>query len=87
MTTAFPVKDEKLIKEALRQSIILGLPVIEHCEDPSAIGKWDMNGGPVAKELKLRGMPPGAEEAIIERDLAINRRYRWHLAYSACQHA
>lgn len=79
----FPVVSENVMKEALRRSIRLDLPVIDHCENPAVLNSWDMNGGAIARRLGLRGMPPGAEESIIERDLALNREIggKLHIAH------
>lgn len=77
------VVSENVMKEALQRSIRLDLPIIDHCEDPTVSGKWDINAGEVSKRLLLRSMPSGSEESIIERDLALNRKIggRLHLAH------
>jgi dihydroorotase len=49
----------------------LGLPLIEHAEDPTLAAGAVMRAGPVATRLGLAGWPVSAELAIIDRDLAL----------------
>ncbi len=49
----------------------LGLPLIEHAEDPSLAGGAVMRAGPLATRLGLAGWPASAELTIVERDIAL----------------
>jgi len=49
----------------------LGLPLIEHAEDPALSAGAVMRAGPTATRLGLAGWPPSAELAIVERDIAL----------------
>ncbi|HLA65137.1 MAG TPA: dihydroorotase [Candidatus Saccharimonadales bacterium] len=49
----------------------LGLPLIEHAEDPTLAAGAVMRAGPVATRLGLAGWPVSAELAIIERDIQL----------------
>ena len=49
----------------------LGLPLIEHAEDPTLAAGAVMRAGPHATRLGLAGWPASAELAIIERDIRL----------------
>ncbi|MGH2483423.1 MAG: dihydroorotase [Candidatus Limnocylindria bacterium] len=49
----------------------LGLPLVEHAEEPNLAAGGLMRGGPTATRLGLGGWPASAELAIVERDLAL----------------
>ena len=50
---------------------MLGLPVIDHCEDPALAADGVMHEGWVSTRLGLRGMPAAAEETMVARDIAL----------------
>jgi dihydroorotase len=66
-----PVKTGVLFAHALRYAGMLGLPVIEHAEEPALTSGAEAHEGLVAAILGLRGWPAAAEEAAVARDLAI----------------
>ncbi len=66
-----PVADSALMRRALEYSRALGLPVIDHCEEPSLTKEGVMHEGWVATRLGLRGQPAAAEEAAVARDIAL----------------
>jgi len=66
-----PVTDGSLMRRALEYSQALGLPVIDHCEEPSLTKEGVMHEGWVATRLGLRGQPAAAEEATVARDIAL----------------
>jgi dihydroorotase len=49
----------------------LGLPVIEHAEDPTLAAGALMRSGPTATRLGLAGWPTSAELVVVERDIAL----------------
>ncbi|HEX6129428.1 MAG TPA: dihydroorotase [Candidatus Limnocylindria bacterium] len=49
----------------------LGLPLIEHAEEPGLAEGTAMRAGAVATRLGLAGWPASAELAIVERDIAL----------------
>ena len=49
----------------------LGLPLIEHAEDPQLAAGALMRGGPTATRLGLPGWPASAELTLVERDVAL----------------
>jgi dihydroorotase len=60
-----------LVREALAALAGLGRPLIEHAEDPALANGGVLRAGPIAAALGLRGWPPEAEVAVVERDLAL----------------
>jgi dihydroorotase len=66
-----PVADAHLMRRALEYAGMLGLPVIDHCEDPALAAGGVMHEGWVSTRLGLRGVPASAEESMIARDIAL----------------
>ena len=66
------VNDSRLISLAMETCNNLGLPVIEHCEDPALAHNGQINDGWVAARLGLSGIPAAAEESIVARDIALS---------------
>ena len=52
-----PTKTALLLRRALEYAAMFGMPVIEHCEDPSLKGDGVVHEGYWAASLGLRGMP------------------------------
>ncbi len=78
-----PVANSHLMTQALEFSRLLGLPIIDHCEDRSLTGGGQMNEGTVSARLGLAGIPAVAEESMVNRDLALaeHSRGRLHIAH------
>jgi len=78
-----PVLNSNLMRQALDQSRVLGLPIIDHSEDISLTKGGLMNEGIISSRLGLQGMPAAAEEIIIARDLILARLTgaRLHIAH------
>jgi dihydroorotase len=66
-----PVATALLMRRALEYASMFGMPVIEHCEDPSLKGDGVAHEGPVASMLGLRGIPGVAESLMAERDISL----------------
>ena len=66
-----PVKTAGLMRRALEKAKSLGVPIIDHCEEPSLTGLGVINEGPVAERLKLRGVPNCSEDVCVARDLIV----------------
>ena len=65
------IADARLARSALAYLAELGLPLIEHAEEPSLAAGTLMRGGPTATRLGLAAWPPSAELTMIERDIAL----------------
>ena len=50
---------------------MLGVPIVDHCEDPSLKGDGVAHEGFYAARLGLRGIPGVAESIMVERDIAL----------------
>ncbi len=60
-----------LLRRAFEHARLFGLPVIQHCEDPSLSGGAPMHEGAVSTRLGLPGQPAIAEAAAVARDLLV----------------
>jgi len=65
------VVSEMVTRDLLVSLAPLGLPLIEHAEDPALAADAVMRAGPTATRLGLSGWPPSAELSIVERDIAL----------------
>ena len=63
-----PIKDSKLVMEAMEKAKELDMPLSFHEEDPSLIKSPGVNEGKVSKELKVGGAPNAAEDVLVARD-------------------
>jgi len=63
--------DGALLRRAFEHARLFGLPVIQHCEDPSLSGGAPMHEGAVSTRLGLSGQPAIAEAAAVARDLLV----------------
>jgi len=66
-----PVATALLLRRALEYAGMFGMPVIEHCEDPSLKGDGVAHEGFHAASLGLRGIPAAAEALGVERGVLL----------------
>ncbi len=66
-----PVASALLMRRALEYAGMLGVPVIDHCEDPELKGDGVAHEGYYASALGLRGIPGVAESIMVERDVSL----------------
>jgi len=66
-----PVASALLMRRALEYAGMLGVPIVDHCEDPSLKGDGVAHEGFHAARLGLRGIPGVAESIMVERDIAL----------------
>jgi dihydroorotase len=78
-----PVLTALLMRRALEYTAMCGIPVIDHCEDPTLKGDGVAHEGYHASRLGLRGIPGEAEEIWVERDVTLAglTRGRVHIAH------
>jgi dihydroorotase len=74
-----PVKTALLMRRALEYASMFGMPVIDHCEDPSLKGDGVAHEGQVAAALGLRGISGFAESVMVERDISMAEMTRGHV--------
>lgn len=66
-----PLKDGRLVREAMEQAAALNMPLSFHEEDPAYIQQNGINHGAVSKQLGIYGSPALAEDAMVARDCMI----------------
>jgi len=66
-----PVATALLMRRVLEYTRMFGMPVIDHCEDPSLKGDGVAHEGYHAARLGLRGIPGEAEALMVERDITL----------------
>jgi dihydroorotase len=67
-----PVATALLLRRAMEYAGMFGMPVIEHCEDPSLKGDAVAHEGYHAATLGLRGMPGACEALGVERGILLS---------------
>ena len=60
-----------LLRRAFQHASLFGIPVVQHCEDPSLSAGAPMHEGAVSTRLGLPGQPAIAEAAAVARDLLV----------------
>jgi dihydroorotase len=67
-----PVATALLLRRALEYAGMFGIPVIEHCEDPTLKADGVAHEGFYASSLGLRGIPGAAEALGVERGILLS---------------
>jgi dihydroorotase len=78
-----PVATARLMRQVMDYCNALGLPVIDHCEDPSLFAGGVMREGPQSMSLGLQGIPAQSESICVGRDVEVAAltRARLHIAH------
>lgn len=66
-----PLKDGRLVREAMEKAAVLDMPLSFHEEDPAYIKQNGINHGRVSEQLGIYGSPALAEDAMVARDCMI----------------
>ena len=66
-----PVKNARMMKQAIADSVKNGMFVTSHCEDLDIIDGGIINDGKVAKELGVKGMARSSENLITAREILL----------------
>jgi dihydroorotase len=66
-----PVLTALLMRRALEYAGMFGIPVIDHCEDPSLKADGVAHEGAVAAMLGLKGLAGASESIVVERDISV----------------
>jgi dihydroorotase len=74
-----PVASAQLMRSALEYARTFGIPVADHCEEPTLAKGGAMNEGIVSARLGLKGVPSEAEEIMVIRDILLARRTGGHV--------
>jgi len=77
------VSNSQLMRRALQYSKMVGILLIQHCEDPLLSAGGVMNEGSVSTLVGLKGDPGISEAVIVARDIELAKyeRTRVHLAH------
>lgn len=74
-----PVASAHLMRTALEYAQSFGIPVIDHCEEPTLAAGGAMNEGIVSARLGVKGIPAEAEEVMVARDILLARLTGGHV--------
>ncbi|MBN1484407.1 MAG: dihydroorotase, partial [Chloroflexia bacterium] len=74
-----PVRDGRIMRNAMLYSTMLGLPILAHCEDANLSEGGDMHEGPLSTLLGLQGYPAAAEISNVAREIALAELTGAHL--------
>ena len=66
-----PIQNTALLRRAMLEAKVLGLPLLDHCEDRDMVQNYAVNEGKVSRELGLTGRPAIAEELQVMRDVML----------------
>lgn len=66
-----PIQNLALLRQAMAEAKVLGLPLLDHCEDRDMVRNYAVNEGAVSRKLGLPGRPAVAEELQIMRDVML----------------
>ena len=66
-----PVASSHLMRTALEYARTFGIPVADHCEEPTLASGGVMHEGLVSTRLGLKGIPAAAEEIMVARDVLL----------------
>jgi dihydroorotase len=66
-----PVASSHLMRTALEYARTFGIPVADHCEEPTLAAGGMMHEGLVSTRLGLKGIPAAAEEIMVARDILL----------------
>jgi dihydroorotase len=74
-----PVVSSHLMRTALEYARTFGIPVADHCEDPTLSASGAMHEGIVSTRLGLKGIPAAAEEIMVARDILLSEHTGGHV--------
>ncbi len=74
-----PVASAHLMRTALEYAQTFGIPVANHCEDPTLAAGGVMHEGVISSRLGLKGIPAAAEEVMVARDVLLAGLTRGHV--------
>ncbi len=74
-----PVVSSHMMRTALEYAQTFGIPVADHCEDPTLSLGGAMHEGLVASRLGLKGIPSAAEEIMVARDILLSELTGGHI--------
>ena len=82
-----PLADTEIVRRVMEYAAVLGLILIDHCEDPALARKAHMCGGRLSGLMGVKGQPDAAEAIQAARDilLADYLGLPVHIAHVSCR--
>lgn len=77
------IQNHELMRRAVEYARMVGLPVLDHCQDYNLVGNGLVNEGYWSTLLGLPGWPAAGEEAIVMRNILLAELCDHHIH---CQH-
>ena len=77
------IQNHELMRRAVEYARMVGLPVMDHCQDYSLVGNGIVHEGYWSTLLGLRGWPAAGEEVIVMRNILLAELCDHHIH---CQH-
>src|SRR5216117_380719 len=77
------VQNHELMRRAVEYARMVGLPVLDHCQDYNLVGNGVVNEGYWSTLLGLPGWPAAGEEAMVMRNILLAELCDHHIH---CQH-
>ncbi|MEP7015294.1 MAG: dihydroorotase [Verrucomicrobiota bacterium] len=77
------IQNHELMRRAVEYASMVGLPVLDHCQDYNLVGNGLVNEGYWSVLLGLPGWPAAGEEAIVTRNIVLAEACDHHIH---CQH-
>jgi dihydroorotase len=84
-----PVMNARVMRRAMETARVLGIPVINHCEDLNLSAGGDMHEGDESVRLGLRGIPAASEDVMVARDILLCELTgaQYHVAHISARHS
>src|SRR5438105_7715312 len=77
------VQNHELMRRAVEYARMVGVPVLDHCQDYNLVGNGVLHGGEWSTLLGLSGWPAVGEEALVMRNILLAELCDHHIH---CQH-
>ena len=77
------VQNHELMRRAVEYARMVGVPVLDHCQDYNLVGNGVVNEGEWSTLLGLSGWPAAGEEAMVMRNILLAELCDHHIH---CQH-
>ena len=77
------IQNHELMRRAVEYARMVGVPVLDHCQDYNLVGNGVINEGEWSTLLGLSGWPAAGEEAIVMRNILLAELCDHHIH---CQH-
>jgi len=74
-----PVASGHMMRTALEYARSFGIPVADHCEEPTLARGGVMHEGAVSTRLGLKGIPSAAEEIMVARNILLAGHTKGHV--------